>query len=70
MGIVDIKKDISKLSIQAKASLATWIITNMDEVIENESDVDAAWRHEIRLRIEEIRTGKVKMIPAEDIRKR
>ena len=25
------------------------------------------WRHEIRSRVEEIKTGKVKMIPAEDM---
>ncbi len=65
MKIADIKKDISQLSIQEKASLANWIITDIDGVVEN--DVDAAWRHEIRSRVEEIKTGKVKMIPAEDM---
>lgn len=67
MSITDIKKDISQLSIQEKAALANWIITKMDEVIEKEEDVDAAWRHEIRSRVEEIKTGKVKMIPAENM---
>ena len=65
MKIADIKKDISQLSMQEKASLAHWIITDIDGVVEN--DVDAAWRHEIRSRVEEIKTGKVKMIPAEDM---
>ena len=65
MKIADIKKDISQLSIQEKASLANWIITDINGVVEN--DVDAAWRHEIRSRVEEIKTGKVKMIPAEDM---
>ena len=67
MNITNIKKDISQLSIQEKAALANWIITNIDKVIEKEDDVDAAWRHEIRSRVEEIKTGKVKMIPAEDM---
>lgn len=67
MKIADIKKDISQLSIQEKATLANWIITNIDGVFEKENDVDAAWRHEIRSRVEEIKTGKVKMIPAEDM---
>lgn len=67
MSITDIKKNISQLSIQEKASLANWIITKIDEVIEKEDDVDAAWRHEIRSRVEEIKTGKVKMIPAENM---
>ena len=67
MSITDIKKDISQLSIQEKAALANWLITNIDEVIEKEDDVDAAWRHEIRSRVEEIKTGKVKMIPAENM---
>jgi len=38
-----------------------------DEVNEKEKDLDAAWRHEIRLRVDEIKSGKVKMIPAEDM---
>ena len=65
MKIADIKKDISQLSMQEKASLAHWIITDIDGVVEN--DVDAAWRHEIRSRVEEIKTGNAKMIPAEDM---
>lgn len=67
MSITNIKKNISQLSIQEKAALANWIITDIDKVIEKEDDVDAAWRHEIRSRVEEIKTGKVKMIPAEDM---
>ena len=67
MNITDIKKDISQLPVKEKAALANWIITDIDEVIEKENDLDAAWRHEIRSRVEEIKTGKVKMIPAEDM---
>ena len=67
MSITDIKKDISQLSIQEKAALANRIITNIDEVVEKEDDVDAAWRHEIRSRAEETKTGKAKMISAENM---
>jgi len=68
VNIADIKKDISQLPIQEKSALANWIISDIDEeAIRKENDLDATWRHEIRLRVEEIKTGKVKMIPAEDM---
>ena len=65
MRIVDIKKNIRQLSVKKRVDLTRWIITNFDEVDENEDIVDAAWRREIRTRVNEIRAGKVKMIPSE-----
>ena len=65
MRIVDIKKIIRQLSVKKRVDLTRWIITNFDEVDENEDIVDAAWRREIRTRVNEIRAGKVKMIPSE-----
>jgi len=65
--IVDIKSNIKQLSVRERVDLIRWIITNLDEVDEGEDIVDAAWRHEVRTRVNEIRTGKVKMIPAEEM---
>ena len=67
MRIVDIKSNIKRLSVRERADLIRWIITNLDEVDEGEDIVDAAWHREVRTRVNEIRTGKVKMIPAEEI---
>ena len=65
MRIADIKRNIRQLSVKKRVDLTRWIITNFDEVDENEDIVDAAWRREIRTRVNEIRAGKVKMIPSE-----
>jgi putative addiction module component (TIGR02574 family) len=65
MNIADLKKDIDQLPAKERASIAHWIITNLDEVDDNLNQVDAAWRKEIRKRVSEINTGKVEMIPSE-----
>jgi len=67
MRIVDMKSNIKQLSVKERADLIRWIITNLDEVDAGEDIVDAAWRREVRTRVNEIRSGKVKMIPAEEM---
>ena len=67
MRIVDMKSNIKQLSVKERADLIRWIITNLDEVDEGEDIVDAAWRREVQTRVNEIRTGKVTMIPAEEM---
>ena len=47
-----------------RAKLAHALIISMDETQE---DVPAAWDQEIKRRVDEIRSGKVKGIPAEDV---
>ncbi len=65
MNIADLKNGVSRLSAKEQAALAYWIINNLDGVADNRDSVDASWRQEVRLRVEAIKTGKVKMIPAE-----
>ena len=67
MSISEIKKGVSSLSVKERAALAQWIITNLDQVSEEESVVNTAWRKQVRERVESIRAGKVKMIPAEEM---
>ena len=69
MATVDnVKKEVGRLSIQERAMLAHWILVNLDEdFVEPQESVDAAWREEIRNRIQEIRTGKVRMIPSDEM---
>ena len=62
MNIADLKKDVAQLPSQDQATLAQWIITNLDSANE---DVDAAWRKEVRSRVKEIKTGKVEMIESQ-----
>ncbi len=66
MNLNEIKKNINQLPIPERASLARWIILNLEETSEAE-DVDKAWRIEVRKRVDEIKSGKVKMISSEDV---
>ena len=65
--IENVKEEVSRLPIQDRAMLAYWIIVNLEEIDEPQEAVDAAWRAEIRNRIKEIRTGKARMIPADEM---
>jgi len=67
MSISQIKKSVSLLSMKERAALVCWIISNLDDFSEDDSVVNNAWRAEVRERVESIRTGKVKMIPAEEM---
>lgn len=64
MSIADIKNVLSRLSAKEQATIAYWIIDNLDGVAGNDDSLDAAWRQEVRSRVQAIKTGKVKMIPA------
>jgi putative addiction module component (TIGR02574 family) len=52
-------------ALGGQAGLVYWIIDNLDTVSEHEDVVDAAWRKEVRARVEAIKSGKVQMIAAE-----
>jgi len=67
MSIVDIKNGVSRLSAKEQAALAYWIITNLDGVADKDVSIDAAWRQEVRSRVNAIKTGKVEMIPAAEM---
>ena len=67
MTIADMKNGISRLSAKEQASLAYWIIANLDGIPDNEVSVDAAWRQEVRSRVKAIKSGKVEMIPAAEM---
>ena len=67
MSIANMKNGISRLSAKEQASLAYWIIANLDGIPDNEVSVDAAWRQEVRSRVKAIKSGKVEMIPAAEM---
>ncbi len=67
MGIVTIKQDVSRLSVKDRAELAHWIIENLESVTDDQGVVDAAWSKEVRQRVEDIQSGKVRMITAEKV---
>jgi putative addiction module component (TIGR02574 family) len=57
--------DALELSVQERAKLAHILITSIDE--KAEGDISSAWDVELKKRVQEIREGKVKGIPAEEV---
>jgi putative addiction module component (TIGR02574 family) len=48
--------------------LASTLIDSLDDTVDE--NVEAAWQEEIRRRMEDLRSGKVKGIPWEEVRDR
>lgn len=53
------------LSPQDRARLAEELLASLDE--ESDSDAEAAWQQEIGRRVEDIKAGRAKLIPAEQV---
>jgi putative addiction module component (TIGR02574 family) len=61
------------LSVEEQEILANSLISNMDREIDEgiaEEGVEKAWAAEIKRRVEDIHSGKTKMIPYEEVRRR
>jgi putative addiction module component (TIGR02574 family) len=57
------------LSTQDRGLIISRLIESLDEGPAEEG-VEAAWSDEIKRRVEEIQSGKVKMIPGEEVDRR
>jgi putative addiction module component (TIGR02574 family) len=58
------------LRIEDRALVAIELIDSLDPSAASDVDVEKAWAVEIRRRVEELRSGKVKTIPWEEVRER
>jgi putative addiction module component (TIGR02574 family) len=61
------------LSVEEQEALAESLISNLDGEANGgpaEEGVEAAWADEINRRVADIRSGKTKMIPYEEVRRR
>jgi putative addiction module component (TIGR02574 family) len=56
------------LSTEERGALIDRLIESLDDAPPEEG-VEAAWDAEIKRRVDEIRSGKVKMIPGEEVRR-
>lgn len=63
-----LKKSLA-LPPEARAALAGSLLESLDNEPADEG-VEAAWNEEIKRRISEIDSGKVQMIPHEEVRRR
>jgi putative addiction module component (TIGR02574 family) len=53
---------------KARADIAGTLLRSLD--VEDDPDVEAAWAEEIERRLKDVETGKVKLIPWEQVRRR
>jgi putative addiction module component (TIGR02574 family) len=67
--VSELLKKALALSPEARAALAGSLLESLDEESAEEG-VEAAWEEEIKRRLEEIDSGKVQMIPYEEVRRR
>jgi len=67
--VSDILKKALALPPEARAALAGSLLESLDEH-PLDPGVEAAWSEEIARRIEEIGSGKVQLIPYEEVRRR
>jgi putative addiction module component (TIGR02574 family) len=68
--LAEITKDAADLPPQDRLKLARIMLDLSEDEREDPADVDRAWNDEIERRIEEMRTGKVKGVPLEAVKKR
>jgi putative addiction module component (TIGR02574 family) len=67
--VFELLKKALALPPEARAALAGSLLESLDDEPADEG-VEAAWNEEIKRRIEEIDSGKVQMIPYEEVRRR
>jgi putative addiction module component (TIGR02574 family) len=67
--VSELLKKALALPPEARAALAGSLLESLDDEPCDEG-VEAAWNEEIKRRIEEIDSGKVQMIPYEEVRRR
>ncbi len=65
----DILKKALALPSEARAAIAGSLLESLDETPADEG-VEAAWSEEIKRRIEEVDSGRVQLIPYEEVRRR
>ena len=64
----ELLKKALALPDKERAELASTLIDSLDSIIDE--DADAAWQEEIVRRLEDSRSGKVKAIPWEEVRRK
>jgi putative addiction module component (TIGR02574 family) len=67
--VSELLKKALALPPEARAALAGSLLESLDEEPADQG-VEAAWSEEIKRRIEDIDSGKVQMIPYEEVRRR
>ena len=59
-----------KLSPRERRNLVDLLADTLPEPVVTQAEIDASWEAEIKRRLDEVDTGKVKTIPAEEVFRR
>ncbi len=70
MTVEQIKSQLLTLTQTERADLAYFLLQSLDGEEESEEEVEVAWAAELSRRAEEIKSGKVAGIPAEEVHAR
>jgi putative addiction module component (TIGR02574 family) len=54
--------------VEERANLANTLIDSLDATVDE--DVEIAWQEEVRRRIDDLRSGRVNVIPWEEVREK
>lgn len=55
------------LSPEDRARLAEDLLASLEQSPESSAAAEAAWEHEIQRRVEEVKAGTAKLVPAEEV---
>jgi putative addiction module component (TIGR02574 family) len=58
---------LDALSTKDREALARRLLASLDGPAEDPAEVQAAWKAEIRRRVEEVKSGKATGVPAEEV---
>ncbi len=64
----ELLKKVLELSPEERADLASKVMDSLDATVDE--DAEAAWQEEIMRRIEQVRSGQVKAIPWDEVRRK
>ena len=64
--VEELSQQARTLGLRDRARLAEELLASLDEAGED-ADAEAAWQKEIQLRVEQIKSGSAKLIPAEEV---
>ena len=64
--VEELSQKVKTLGVKDRARLAEELLASLDDATVD-SEVDAAWEGEIHNRVEQIKAGSVRLIPADEV---
>lgn len=65
--VEELSRKARALSPEDRANLAEDLLASLEDGSEATEEVEAAWEREIGRRVEQVKSGAAKLIPAEDV---